>query len=134
LKAREEQQTEGRMFDLTHNKERSDREEEKREMEDDGDLDETLKYNHHMGGQETSGLNSFELANQLPGAFRLRSSDRNTDLKLIPKQNKNERYYQHLNDGDDLEEQKEETHTANNQDEDFQRDPNDDPGASWRPH
>lgn len=122
------------MFDLTHNKERSDREEEKREMEDDGDLDETLKYNHHMG-QETSGLNSFDLANQMPSAFRLRSSDRNTDLKLIPKQNKNERYYQnHLNDGDDMEEQKEELHTSNNQDEDFQRDPNDDPGANWRPH
>ena len=81
------------MFDLTHNKERSDREEEKREMEDDGDLDETLKYNHHMGGQETSGLNSFELANQLPGAFRLRSSDRNTDLKLIPKMNEYHKFY-----------------------------------------
>ena len=37
------------MFDLTHNKERSDREEEKREREDDGELDDTLKYNHHLG-------------------------------------------------------------------------------------
>jgi len=66
----------------------------------------------------------------MPTAFRLRNSDRNTDLKLISKQNKNERYYQnHLNNSDEygqLEENKDEIkNQQDDQDRDFQRDPND---------
>jgi hypothetical protein len=98
-------------------------------MEDDDELDETLKYNSHLGQDQSSQSNS-DIGNHISTAFRLRNSDRNTDLKLISKQNKNERYYQsHLNNSDEygqLEENKDEMkNQQDDQDRDFQRDPND---------
>lgn len=114
LKANE-QHDGGQTFDLT--KERSDREEEKREIEDDGDMDETMKYNHHLVQDQNLG----------EGAFRLRGSETN-HLNLIPS-NKNERYY---NDCDEYEENK--ADSPNNQDEDFKRDPNDDQDEIQQPH